>query len=441
MSFDDDDLEALLRQQPERLDAPEGSWTQITRRAHRRKWAKATLSVAAGLIVLAGAVPAVIAVRHNSDDQTIQEAGTPTTTATLPTSSQKPAPIPAVSTTPTPPVSTSLDGFIPDSVSFVSQTDGYAWGRISGSTTGVVAHTVDGGSTWTRLAAPPVTDSFARDDLAGDGQIRFGSGSVGFIYGAKYFVTSDGGTTWVPYSSPGYIDDLETISGQVYALVRPSKHSPDVSLYSASVTDPTLRQVPGVGVMQSVPGADSVAVNDGGTVGSPPSVAVIAGSSSFYYSPNGTTFYPRQNPCVSNAQLGNPQSALLTTLNLRGVVAACGYNIGGGGEDKRVFITTSAGRSWTQTTNPSAAGTLQTLAAGTGTDFILGTTRGAQITHNGGSTWIADPANGNALSFVGFISLAHVVALTDRSASTGAGGFAWSTNTGKTWTVHNFSGG
>jgi hypothetical protein len=65
----DRELDALLRQPGERLSPPDGSWALVTKRARRRKWAKASLSIAAVIVVIAGAVPAIIAVRGNSNDQ------------------------------------------------------------------------------------------------------------------------------------------------------------------------------------------------------------------------------------------------------------------------------------------------------------------------------------------------------------------------------------
>lgn len=429
----DDELDALLREPIERLAPPPGSWETVSRKARRRKWAKAGASVAAGVVVLAAAVPAVIAVRHNAGDQTVQIANPPSRPVTTPPHTAATRPAPAGSSTPpsaatTTAVPADLVGFVPESVSFISQSVGFLWGSIGPSHQGVVAQTFDDGATWTRLPAPAVDTAGGR---AGDGQIRFGRPDVGFIFGAKYFVTMDGGNTWNQYPSNGYIDDLETARGRVWALVRPTMLSSTVTLYSATVADPTLRPVGAVPTMHGVPGADSIAVNAH-------SVDVIVGNTAFWNSPDGVRWAAATNPCADQAGAGSVESTQLTTLDLGSVIAACGYDQNAGTEQKRVFATTDSGQHWSSAmSDPGASGYLQTFAAGTPSDLILGTSQGgAQITHDGGGTWHPVSANGVALGFVGFIDPGRIVA-TGSDGSAGA--FATSDTAGRTWQVYSFT--
>jgi photosystem II stability/assembly factor-like uncharacterized protein len=435
---DDFDLDALLRRPVERLAPPDGSWEQVSRRARRRKWAKASAGVTAALIIVAGAVPAVIAVRHSSNDQTIvignghgpqqkQQA------TTLKTPGPAPSSAPAA-------IAPSITGFFPDSVSFISQKDGYAWGSIGKSRLGAIAHTTDGGTKWVGLPAPKVDNSFVTDSADSDGQIRFGFDNTGFVYGAKYFVTSDGGETWTQFASPGYIDDLETMGTEVWALVRPSKDASTVSLYSASVSEPALQPVTAVSNIADIAGADSLALNRN-TSTQEISVDVIAGSAAFFTSPDGVTWHQHTSPCPATVGGGHVQNALVSTLNLGTVAAACGYNVGAGSEDKQVYLSTNNGKTWTITAaNPSPSGYLQTFAAGTKRNMIIGTARGgAQVTHDGGATWQADVPPGNLqLSFVGFIDIKRIVGVVDRGDATSLGAFALSNNSGRSWTVHQF---
>ena len=432
---DEFDIDALLRQATERLAPPDGSWELISRRARRRKWAKASVAVTAGVIVVAGAVPAVIAVRHSGGEQSVAIANTASPPAQQRQHHASTQPAPTVTTPATSPTATApapLAGFVPDSLTFVSQTDGYLWGTVPGSHAGVIAHTTNGGSTWTSVPAPPVMDSASGAGIAGDNQIRFGSAEVGFVYGALYYVTTDGGQSWHQYSAPGYIDDLETVHQQVWALVRPSQLSTTVRLYSATTADPTLRRVTSVALAKSTPGADSIAINGG--LGTAVSVSVIAGKSSFWFSPNGVTWKQRTDPCQID-----PQSAVLSTLDLHTVLAACGWGVGGSSEHKQTFVSTNSGRSWTPTSQaPGTLGTMQTFAAGTSNDLIVGTTHGAQLSTDGGSSWRPANAPGITLGFVGFISLHHIVAISAR-ADSATGAFATSTNSGRNWQVHEFS--
>jgi hypothetical protein len=240
--------------------------------------------------------------------------------------------------------------------------------------------------------------------------------------------------------SPGYIDDLETTQGHVWALVRPSPTSQRVRLYSASTNDPTLRLVKSVPPMTSIAGADSIAVNYEPTT-KVVSADVIVGSSSFYTSPDGKNWHPEQNPCQQAYGGAGVQNAVLSTLDVGDVVAACGYNVSGGAEDKRIYTTTSSGKQWTAVTGtPSASGYLDTMSAGTSSDIIIGSTRCcSQVSRDGGSNWGTDNATGNiSLSFVGFISPTRIVALADREENT-VGAFASSNDAGKNWTVYPFS--
>jgi hypothetical protein len=436
MTPDERDLDALLRQPTERLAPPEHGWEQITRRAQRRKWVKASLAVAAGVVVVVGAVPAMIAVRasnNNNDGQSSLQTVTATNKEnhSVPVTTAKPAPVPSLSSAPA--VPPDLVGFFPASVSFVSYRRGYAWGSIGSSPAGVIAQTTDGGTTWTKLAAPNVDNSFATTGPDADGQIRYASGTEGFVFGAKLFATTNAGESWSQVQAPGYIDDLEaTHNHRVWALVRKTKDAPTVELFTAKAGSATLQQVTAVGSMTSAPGADSIAVNHN-------EVDVIAGSSAFWTTNrNGANWRQGVDPC--SATSGPVQSALLTTLNLPGIFAACGYDGSGGVETKQTFLSVNAGKRWTPTgTSPAAGGYLQTFAAGDESHIIVGNSRGgAEVTTNGGKTWTANgPTGGIQLSFVGFINPSTIVGV-GQTADGSAGAFATSFDSGQDWTVTNF---
>ncbi|HEX3823787.1 MAG TPA: hypothetical protein VHV79_04915 [Mycobacteriales bacterium] len=436
MTPDERDLEALLRQPAERLAPPDHSWEKISRRASRRKWVKASLSVAAGVVVVAGAVPAMIAVRADHNNGTSIQSLTSSQNAlpNLPRHTVKRSPIPtAPAPSSAPAVPDDLVGFLPASVSFVSQQHGYAWGNIGRSPQGVIAQTWDAGETWTKLPAPAVDNSVATSGHDGDSQIRYSSATTGFVFGAKYFVTHNAGGSWSEAASPGYIDDLEaTHNHRVWALVRKTENAPTVALYTAAPASSDLQAVTKVAAMSSQPGADSIAVNQN-------QVYVVAGDAAFWTSRNGTDWQEQPSPCPASA--GAPQHVLLTTLNRPGIYAVCSYRTSGGGESQQTYLSVNTGKTWTQTAaSPAAGGAPQTFAAGSENDIIVGTSRGgAQVTHNGGKTWLSDqPPGGVQLGFVGFIKTQTVVGV-GTSASGTAGVFATSLDSGRKWTVTNFS--
>jgi photosystem II stability/assembly factor-like uncharacterized protein len=380
-------------------------------------------------------------VRHDSSNQTLITSpaiGRYHNRATVnPTS---PVAGPQISAPAATPPATSLPaGFFPESLSFVSQTDGYLWGTTPGSHLGVIAHTTDDGTTWSQLPSPGVDNAFALTGGGrGVGQIRFVSGTVGFLYGAKLLVTTDAGTTWAEQRSPGYIDELEAMRGRVWALVRPTYRSQTVRLYSASAADPTLQLVTKVPPMTGLAGTAGIAGSDSIALDND-SVAVMVGDSGLWVSPNGTAWHQRQDPCQALSTGAKPQSGLLSAPSPSSIVAACGYDVSAGTETKQVWTSTDAGAHWARTPKaPGPGGYLETLTAGGTGNFLIGDSRGgAQATYNGGARWSADPADGIELAFVGFIDPTHVVAVGDR-ADEEQGAFATSTDSGHSWAVHRF---
>jgi hypothetical protein len=202
-------LEAMLHAPNEPLAPPADLWDDVRRRARRRRQGKALLAIAAGVIVVAGAIPAVIAVRHNSSNDRVQIANGPS--QPVPITSGNPKAAIAIATSPG-----TLDRLEPETVSFVSQTQGWVSGdtRVGGGTVGGgLGRTTDGGSSWTAEPASP----------APVGLVRFATQDVGFSFGPTYQITHDGGRTWATLPSPGNIVDLETMNGRGCSP-RPSTH-------------------------------------------------------------------------------------------------------------------------------------------------------------------------------------------------------------------------
>jgi hypothetical protein len=437
MTYDERDLEALLRQPTERLAPPDGSWELVSRRARRRKWAIAGAGGAAVMVILAGAVPAVLAVRHNSNNQTLA-LKTPIIAAHR--TSGKQAPSPVQSTPPTiasssaavtaPP--SNLAGFIPTSVSFVSQNVGWLWGARSHRGLGVVARSTDGGGTWSKVTAPPVEATDPQG--GGDFGIRFADGTTGFVFGTRLFVTKDAGARWTLVTLPGPVVDLEAMNQRIWALVRSCTSCRALTLYGTSVSDPAgLAPVPGVPALQAARDAiegsvGSIAVN--GTA-----VYVMVGRDPVWSSPDGVSWTSTASPCPAGSDFATAISAWSPT----GVAAVCGAQPSAGQETKQVFESTDSTVSWSALPSPPPNGYPAALTAGTSADLILGTTHeaGGFFTSDAGAMWTATATNNVNLSFAGFISTSHVVALPDPNDSSPA--FLSSIDAGQTWTVTRFN--
>ncbi|MFF0610733.1 hypothetical protein ACFYUD_18895 [Nocardia tengchongensis] len=87
-------------------------------------------------------------------------------------------------------------GFQPDSINFVSATEGWVLGRSYPCPSGAcqsLRHTTDGGHTWQQVSLPAPL----RDAGSHDGWLKFADARNGWIgVGNKLFSTHDGGTTW-----------------------------------------------------------------------------------------------------------------------------------------------------------------------------------------------------------------------------------------------------
>jgi hypothetical protein len=413
----DDELDALLRGGGERLAAPPELWDSVRGRAKRRRLLKASVAVASVVVVVAGAVPAVIAVHNDS-------AGNGSVTS-ADKSGKQPSNVGGFNPVTRP---TSLAALTPETISFVSQDRGWVSGELNvdgGQIDGGLGETTDGGHTWVSLKSAPT--GLVRMATGGPNDIR----SEGFSFGTGYQVTYDGGVTWKTLASPGYIEDLEVMDQHVWALVKSDVSSPQPRLFTATLGNPNLVQVAG---LPSIPAEDSAITLARNSI-------YVSGGRKFFYSNDlGATWTAGENPCR-----GEPQAfATWSPLHL---AAECTPKRGKGS----IFTSMHAGAagSWTDITDTPHGVTARvgTLSAGTRNNFLITTGTGpAYVTTNAGlpttiggpSSWkLADAVTG-PVTFAAYIDDAHIVGL--RGGSTPA--YIDSTDAGRagSWTVSPFVG-
>jgi photosystem II stability/assembly factor-like uncharacterized protein len=407
--MNDNDLEELLRSRPEPLPAPAGRWEAVRRRARRRRIAKLSVAIAATFAIAGGGLTPMLLRHHDNDsEQRLSVARLPS-----PLPAHQAAPIPRAARAP-------LRGFQPGSVSFVSQADGFLLGSTphQGS---VLAQTGDGGRSWSRLADVPISS----DDAVG---VRFADDALGFVFGGKYLVTTDGGRSWTAEPSPGYINDLETMNGHVYALVSPCASCRRVTLYGATTTSPVLRPVlavpPMVGDFASLTVyRDSAYVLD----------TVKDGTGQVWSTLDGFQWSRHSSPCGLS-------TGLMTQWSPTGVAAVCDVVFAGAGqESKQVFASTDGAQTWTPlATKPSEGGYFDSVSASGPADIVVADERsGLDVTGDGGRHWsFRGPQLSDGASFVGFISPTHVVALPADPSSDRF--FMTSYDAGRTWVTTRF---
>ncbi|HWC35590.1 MAG TPA: hypothetical protein VG650_12300 [Mycobacteriales bacterium] len=395
MSGDDFGFDQLLRGRGDELDAPTGAWSVIARRARRRKRVKGLLAAAAGVAVVAGAAPAIIAVRGSSDDQRLQVTASPphsNPTTALGDGQSNPV------------VHPSLDRLIPTSLSFVTQSEGWVSGALrvrGGTVAGGLARTVNAGSGWSIVTANP----------APQGEVRFADSKQGLSFGETYQVTNDGGLTWQSEPSPGFITDLETAHGVVWALVRSCGHCDGLRLFQATLTDPTLVRVAAVKPIGNLDAA--ITLRD--------HAIYVTGGHDMWASVNdGYSWRHRDNPCGS----GNQSFAAWSE---RGLAAECTPANGVGS----LFESLDAGRHWTNIANvPRVQAGVGTLSAGSPDELLITTGSGAPfVSHHHGHHWARAGVPG-AVTFAAYISSSHIVGITADHVPA----FVTSFDSGRTWT-------
>lgn len=150
------------------------------------------------------------------------------TPSPTPTPASVPTPTPPTGPTPTP-KPTLVSGapvpadFRPMSVTFVSSADGWVLGSApcASGRCPVIAHTLDGGRTWTRIPAPTTTLG-GLPDVGGRGiaGLRFANARDGWAFGPDLWATHDGGITWsrLDVLANGTVVALETARGSVHAV-------------------------------------------------------------------------------------------------------------------------------------------------------------------------------------------------------------------------------
>jgi photosystem II stability/assembly factor-like uncharacterized protein len=423
--MNDRELEELLRSRPEPLRPPAGWWESVRRRARRRRIAKLSAALLGTAVVVAGGLTPLL-LRSNHDPSapgqrvTIAAPG-PFTTAANPPARPTPAPsasssAPAGQSHATAPP--ALSRFHPQSVSFVSQAEGFLLGAGNrGAVT--VARTDNGGASWSRLPDVKVP-------AAGTG-VRFATPAIGFVFGSRYLVTTDGGGSWTPLASPGFISDLETMNGHVYALVTACSTCRKVTLFGASTTSPDLKPVAGVPSLVGDAVSVSVAQDSAYFLDT-----IKGGPGEVWATLDGVRWSQRVSPCGKTM-------GLITQWSDTGVAAACDVHLFGvGRESKQVFVSTDGARSWTPlATPPTKVGYINSVSASGPANVVVGDDQsGLDVTTDGGRHWTLEgPQMADGASFVGFISPTHVVALpedaTDRF-------FTTSYTAGRTWVTTPF---
>lgn len=421
MSRPNRDLDGWLHAPVEPLPPPADAWPEIRRRAARiRTTRRAAAVVAAAAAVTAVVLPVALVVGGTgAGSHHVRAAGTsrPQPVTRHP-SSGWPTPDSTTYSSWKPP--SSLRDLAPRSVTFVTQTDGYLLGTVSGQVR--LARTLDGGDSWAQL---PVPSGYGLGSGPGAvGGVRFATTSTGFLFGHTYWSTTDSGESWKRLPSPGPITDLEVArNGRIWALVQQCRAPAATSaatnscnterLYTGTVADPRLAPELDVTTLPDRTAQLSITATGSG-------IFVLAnradGEPVRYWSTDaGHTWQGDTGPCVHEgavAALATDEVALL-----------CADPARRGDRARALVVVDHLGRRTPKQRVDVAAppvGRLTGLTANLGGGAVLadgfsGRHPGApfQVTTDAGRSWQpCGPRLKNGAGFVGFISPVRVVALS-----------------------------
>jgi photosystem II stability/assembly factor-like uncharacterized protein len=411
----------------------------------------AVLALAVAAVVLrSGEVPDVgtspsapvlpsSAATHQASVPTSVPTPVPTSLIILPTPPATPVPTPTGVAGPKVPT-----GFRPMSVTFVSADEGWVLGSAPCpiGRCPVIAHTLDGGRKWSKIAAPQTTigttgqyDANARG-VAG---LRFADARDGWAFGPDLWATHDGGTTWkrVDPFPGGAILELASSRGTVHAVLYDTVGSTDFRIASAPAggdawtVSPLKIPVGGgpVPVMQLVlsGGAGWVLENDRVSVAG----ARLVGSTWRAWDP---------------ACLDATAAAYLAASSAANVVAACDLGVwgpppAGTAAGGHLYVSHDGGATFVKT-GPTMPFTLGQVVATPSTSTIvvagsIGTSRFLEGSFDGGKTWAAVHNAGTVeLSELGFTTTEQGVAIT--TASSGASHLLMTRDGGHTWSQVTF---
>jgi photosystem II stability/assembly factor-like uncharacterized protein len=268
-------------------------------------------------------------------------------------------------------------GFSPESFTAISEFTWWVLGiaPCDGHSCTAIAHTIDGGPSFTRIPAPPTTQVT---------NVRFGSLDNGYAFGQQLWSTHDGGKSWTRLQLGSTVDDLQIAAGRVYAIVSNHGHTQ----------------------LMSSPLAKDLWTPIGGLGSGYLSGLWAQGTSIFIES--GTQLLVSDNSGGSFARVGGVHRA-----------GDCAYDGGPqalwavcstGMAPDEVLLSTNSGNTFT-TAAQVPDGPIDSFAAATATVAVASGQGPLYVTTNAGASWAPSAAPPSNWTYLGFTDATHGVAI------------------------------
>lgn len=371
----------------------------------------------------------------NGASHAAKPAGSPASARPARSTATSPSPSPSPSTeTASPTPATAAGGPVPAgfsavSVTFVSDTHGWALGapHCASSPCTSIVRTTDRGQHWVGIPAPraadPLTIRFADDR---DGWVLVGTPGpqASDLHSHRLFATHDGGASWTPVGIPGgYPVSVATNGTDVFVVVVPDNgHN---HLLAAPVAGGGWRDLGAV--------AGQALTVHGSHVWVYTSEAMQVAHSWTVDYWDGQSLASFALPCTQSIQ------AALAASGPVNLALVCAGQPAAGQMRKSVFTSADGGDHWTHVSGPPLAGYAYHVAATTRGTFLTGSRSPIYVTRDAGKTWqrmLWPPIDGGGgFSYVGFTDAAHGVAVP---TSPSDHRLFFSDNAGASWQPRGF---
>jgi hypothetical protein len=338
--------------------------------------------------------------------------------------------------------------FQPRSVTFVSATVAWVLGTVPCGVQDCadLAHTTDGGLTWTTLSGPPITFANVQSsDPAAGASVRFVNGLDGWIYTSRpqqpvtgLWATHDGGATWAAVADPAgagaQIADLEASDGRAQLVTIPTSGQGENIFTAAAGSEEWVASPITLGLGAGpVPSAQIVLQGSTGWIID--NDRTVTGGAHLSPSAGWSTWTP---PC-SNA-MGEGFVAASSATDLAAVCAEGIFGPPAPGTTTNsdwLYTSRDGGSSFTAVgALPGSNVTGITAAPGPASTIVAADSRGLVATFDTGRSWTTVYPTTSTVIYAGFTTATQAVAVVDTSG--GGTSILMTHDGGHTWTPVRF---